>query len=181
MKLIRRFLCLAFLAAGASLACGQIPDAGTVVSPTGDSGASANAPGTTVIDSDDLHMDKGARTAIFTGNVVVTGTNMNMTCEEMTVFFTQDSKIDNIIAKGNVVIVQPGRITHCGQAQYFRADDKFILTDHPDILENTREIQAPKIILYRTQGTMSTEGRTKTTIKNSSGAAAAPGTPANTP
>ena len=46
-----------------------------------------NAPGTTVIDSDDLHMDKGARTAIFTGNVVVTGTNMNMTCEEMTVFF----------------------------------------------------------------------------------------------
>jgi lipopolysaccharide export system protein LptA len=91
----------------------------------------------------------------------------------MTVFFTSDSKIDNIVAKGNVVINQPGRITHCGQAQYFHDEDKFVLTDQPDILETTKEIQAPKITIYRTQQTLITEGRTKTKILNQGGTGSA--------
>jgi lipopolysaccharide export system protein LptA len=121
-------------------------------------------PGATVITSDELRMDQTTRISIFTGNVIVTGTNFRMTCEEMTVYSTKESKIDNIIAKGNVVILQPGRITHCGQAQYFHDEDKFVLTDQPDILDNKNEIQAPKITIFRTKQSLFTEGRTKTTI-----------------
>ena len=121
-------------------------------------------PGATVINSDELRMDQIGHTAVFTGDVVVVGNAFNMKCEEMTVYFTNDNKIDNIIAKGNVVIVQPGRITHCGQAQYFHDEDKFVLTDQPDILDNKNEISAPEITIFRTQKSLLTKGRTKTII-----------------
>lgn len=134
----------------------------------------APAPGTTVITSDELRMDQVAHTATFSGNVVVTGSNFNMKCQEMTVYFTKDSKIDNIVAKGDVVIVQPGRVTHSGQAQYFHDDDKFILTDQPSILDNKNKISAPKIIIYRTKGSLETVGRTTTELSSDS-------SPANSP
>jgi lipopolysaccharide transport protein LptA len=127
-------------------------------------GADATPAGATVINSDELRMDQVGRTAVFSGNVVVDGANFHMTCEEMTVFFTSDSKIDNIVAKGNVIILQPQRITHCGQAQYFREQDKFILTDQPDILDNKNEIKAPIIIIHRANQSLETQGRTTTKI-----------------
>jgi lipopolysaccharide export system protein LptA len=165
MKLSRFLPCLAILAMAALRLSAQTPDATTDLP---DSDATP-PPGATVINSDELRMDQVGKTAIFTGNVVVIGNNFNMKCEEMTVFFTNDSKIDNIVAKGNVVIVQPGRITHCGQAQYFHDEDKFVLTDQPDILDNQNEIQAPKITIYRTKQTLVTEGRTTTKIIDKGG------------
>ena len=121
-------------------------------------------PGSTVITSDELHMDQDSHTSVFTGNVVVTGTNFKMTCQEMTVNFTNDNKVDIITAKGDVVIIQPGRITHSGQGQYFHDDDKFILTDSPIINDNGNIISAPKITIFRTKQSLYTEGPTKTII-----------------
>jgi lipopolysaccharide export system protein LptA len=132
--------------------------------------ADAPPPGSTVVDSDELRIDQVARTALFTGNVVVTGDNFNMKCQEMTVYFTKDSKVDNIVAKGDVVIEQPGRVTHSGEAQYFRDDDKFVLTDQPTILDNKNQISAPEITIYRTRQSLFTKGRTTTTIQNAIGA-----------
>jgi len=162
MKLPRLLPCLALLAMTVLRLPAQTPDA---TADMADSDA-AVAPGTTVINSDELRMDQVGKTAVFTGNVVVVGNNFNMKCEEMTVFFTSDSKIDNIVAKGNVVIIQPGRITHCGQAQYFHDEDKFVLTDQPDILDNQNHITgAAKITIWRGQQTMKAEGgRIKTTV-----------------
>ncbi len=154
MKSLPLFFCL-FFALALSRVNGQSTDVGNPDTPPA---------GATVITSDELHMDQVGHTAIFTGNVVVVGNNFNMKCDEMTVYFTNDSKIDNIVAKGNVVIIQPGRITHAGQAQYFRSDDKFVLTDQPVILDNKNQIEAPEITIYRTKQSLETKGRTKTTI-----------------
>jgi lipopolysaccharide transport protein LptA len=158
MKATFLLLCLGFFVPAFSTVRGQTPDAdasGSDVTPP---------PGATVITSDELHMDQANHTSIFTGNVVVVGTNFHMTCDEMTVYATKDNKIDHILAKENVVIVQPGRITHCGQADYYHDGDYFVLTDQPDILDNKNEIKAPKITIHRTEGTLKTEGRTTTTI-----------------
>jgi lipopolysaccharide transport protein LptA len=114
--------------------------------------------GSTIITSDECRSDQTTHTSVFTGNVVVNGTNFNMTCQEMTVIFTKDGKIDNILAVGNVVITQPDRITHCGQAQYFSLDDKFILTEQPVIVQNKDKISAPKIIIFRSNQKMITLG-----------------------
>ena len=127
-------------------------------------------PGATVITSDELRMDQLAHTAVFTGTVVVVGSNFNMTCELMTVYFNNANKINTIVAEGNVVIIQPGRITHCGHAIYYHDKDKFDLTDQPDILDNKNEIKAPEIIIYRMKKELITKGRTKTTIIEGIGA-----------
>jgi len=139
---------------------------------TGDSLAPETPPpGSTIVNADELHADQVSHTAIFTGNVIVTGTNFNMTCEEMTIIFTKENKIDNIVAKGNVVITQPDRITHSGQAQYFQDEDKIVLTDQPTILDNKNQIWAPVITIFRTKQSMFTTGRTKTLLVNGMGSA----------
>ena len=144
--------------------------------------------GSTVITSDELRSDQNTHISVFTGNVVVVGNNFNLTCQEMTVVFDKDNKVDTITATGNVVITQPERITHCGQAQYFHDEDKFVLTDEPVIVDkDNNQIKAPRIIIYRTKQLMITEGGRSTTIlsnKNGSGVGTpspAPAAPAGTP
>jgi len=134
-----------------------------------DTGAVTPAPGSTVIDSDELHMDQSTHVAVFTGNVVVTGTNFTLKCEEMTVNFDKANKIDNIVAKGDVVIVQPGRVTHCGQAIYYHDEDKFDLTDQPIINDNGKTIAAPKITIYRSRQSLLTQGKSTVVIPEGSG------------
>jgi lipopolysaccharide export system protein LptA len=162
MKLTRLFSLLCVLALTAGLAPAQ--DATSSDATDAATGEPTPPPGSTVITSDELHMDDGTHTAVFSGNVVVTGTNFRMTCQEMTVIFTAENKVDNITAKGDVVINQPGRVTHSGQAQYFHDEDKFVLTDSPVINDNGDVISAPKIIIFRTKQSLYTEGPTKTIL-----------------
>jgi lipopolysaccharide transport protein LptA len=132
-------------------------------------------PGATVITSDELHSDQQSHVSIFTGNVVVVGNQFRMTCQEMTVNFTKDNKVDTIVATGDVIINQPDRVTHCGRADYFRDEDKFVLTDQPIIHDHDNTISGPKIIIYRTSQKMEIEGRSTTVIgKDSLGATPTP-------
>jgi lipopolysaccharide transport protein LptA len=134
-----------------------------------DTGAATPAPGSTVIESDELHMDQMTHVAVFTGNVVVTGTNFTLKCQEMTVNFDKADKIDNIVAKGDVVILQPGRVTRSGQAVYYHDEDKFVLTDQPMINDNGKTIAAPEIIIYRSKQSIYTKGKTHVVIPEGSG------------
>jgi lipopolysaccharide transport protein LptA len=124
--------------------------------------------GETVIDSDILHSDQTAHISIFTGNVVVLGTNFKMTCQEMTVYFTTDNKVDHIVATGDVVITQPDRITHCGHAEYFRDTDMFVLTDQPVIVDHKNTVSGPEIDIYRTTQKMVVKGRSNVILSNES-------------
>ena len=121
-------------------------------------------PGSTVITSDELHMDETTHVAIFTGNVLAVGTNFNMKCQEMTVNFDKAGKVDTIISKGAVEVIQPGRITHCGQAIYYHDQDMFDLTDQPVIVDNSKTIAAPEIIIFRTKQSLYTKGGRSTVV-----------------
>jgi lipopolysaccharide transport protein LptA len=135
--------------------------------------------GSTVITSDELHSDQAAHTSIFTGKVVVIGTNFHLTCQEMTVYFTNDNKVDKIVATGDVVINQPDRITHCGHAEYYRDKDEFVLTDSPVILNGGKdEVHGTRIIIDRTSQKMTVDGgRSKVILNDQSlGPAATPTT-----
>ena len=139
-------------------------------------------PGGTIITSDELHSDQNTHISIFTGNVVTVGTNFRMTCQEMTVYFTTDNKVDHIVATGDVVITQPDRVTHCGHADYFRDDDKFVLTDQPVILDHKNKVWGPEITIYRTSQKMEVKGgRSNVIISNESmGSSPAPATSTDT-
>ena len=139
--------------------------------------------GSTVITSDELHSDQTTHISVFTGNVVVVGTNFKMTCHEMTVYFTTANKVDKMVATGDVIITQPGRVTHCGHAEYFHDEDKFILTDQPTILDNKQTLSSSIITIYRTtQKLVTGGGRTTVTIPSESmGSNSNKTNPPNTP
>ena len=115
-------------------------------------------PGSTTIDSDELHSDQNTHVSVFTGRVVVLGTNFRMTCQEMTVTFTNDNKVDKIVSTGDVIITQPDRITHCGHAEYFHDSDMFVLTDQPVILDHKNTVSGPEIDIFRTTQKMVVKG-----------------------
>ena len=123
--------------------------------------------GSTVITSDALHSDQAAHTSIFTGKVVVTGTNFNMTCEEMTVYFDNSNKVTKIVAVGDVVITQPDRVTHCGHAEYYHDADTFVLTESPVIYDHKDKLEGTKITINRATQKLTTDGgRSKVTLDN---------------
>jgi lipopolysaccharide transport protein LptA len=127
------------------------------------------AAGSTVITSDELHSDQMAHTSIFTGKVLVAGTNFRMTCQEMTVYYTNDNKVDKIVATGDVIITQPDRVTHCGHAEYYREKDEFVLTDSPVILDHKDEVHGTRIIIDRPTQKMTVDGgRSKVIINDQS-------------
>jgi len=124
-------------------------------------------PGSTVITSDELHSDQTTHVSIFTGKVIVDGTNFHMTCQEMTVYFTADNKVEHLVAVGDVVITQPDRVTHCGHAEYFHDSDTFVLTDQPVIYDHKNIVRGPKIIINRQTQKMTVEGgRSTVTLQN---------------
>jgi len=152
------FLCAVLLMAWAPLPAQTTDDTDTETPPP---------PGATVITSDELHADQNTHISIFSGNVVTVGANFRMTCQEMTVSFTNENKVEKIVAEGNVVITQPDRITHCGHAEYYHDTDTFVLTDQPVIVDHQNQITGTRITIERTTQKMTIDGgRSKVIIKD---------------
>lgn len=110
--------------------------------------AAQNAPEQpTVIESATLDMKSTdtETTSLFTGNVVVTGTNMRLTCDRLEVVAIREKdasatigkieRFKSLVAEGNVRIVQGDREAACGKAVVLPGDDKITLTDRPVVTD----------------------------------------------
>jgi lipopolysaccharide export system protein LptA len=98
----------------------------------------------TVIESEKLDMKSTdtETTSIFEGKVVVTGTNLKLTCDRLEVVALR-SKADvsatigkverfkSLVATGDVHIVQGDREAACGKAVVLPGDNKITLSDRP--------------------------------------------------
>jgi lipopolysaccharide export system protein LptA len=116
----------------------------------------------TVIVSEQLDMSSTdtLTTFIFTKDVVVTGTNLKLTCDRLTVVTTRKgdptatigkhSRFKSLLAEGHVYILQSDREAACGRAEVLPDDDKIILTDNPVVkdLANGAIATGPKMVLY---------------------------------
>ena len=103
----------------------------------------------TVITSSKMEMwstDTETR-SVFQDNVVVTGTNIKITCDKLDVTATKLDDIKNknasvpalekfkaLVATGNVHIIQGDREVTCGRAEVFPAEDRVVLTDKPVVI-----------------------------------------------
>jgi len=160
MKSIASLLFAALLFAGAPLWAQMSDDASSEAQPP---------VGSTLIMSDELHSDQNLHQSVFTGKVVVVGQNFHMTCQEMTVFFTNENKVTKIVATGDVVITQPDRVTHCGHAEYYQDADTFDLTEEPVIYQGKDKLTGTEIIIDRKSQKLTTKGgRTTMTVNNAS-------------
>jgi lipopolysaccharide export system protein LptA len=97
----------------------------------------------TVIESEKLDMKSTdtETTSIFEGKVVVTGTNLKLTCDRLEVVALRAKgdtgaigkveRFKSLIAIGNVHIIQGDREAACGKAVVLPGDDKITLSDRP--------------------------------------------------
>jgi lipopolysaccharide export system protein LptA len=102
-------------------------------------------------------------TSTFRDKVVVTGNNLKLTCDFLTVIATRkdDAKaalgkygyFKSLVAVGNVRIVQGDREATCGRAEIFPGEDKIVLSENPVVrdLGNESSFSAPVLELYRGQ------------------------------
>lgn len=135
-------------------------------------------PGSTIIHSDELHSDEVTHISDFIGKVVVIGQNFRMTCQEMKVYFTNDNKVQKIVATGDVIITQPDRVTHCGHAEYYQDSDTFDLTQEPIIYQGTDKIlKGTEIVIDRKSQKLTTKNGPTTVIMKNATVNAATTTP----
>ncbi len=105
-------------------------------------------PQKTILDCNDLNMwSVGNEThGICTGSVVVTGTNLHLTCDrlEFSALGAGDKtstvptldRFRSMLATGHVVIVQGEREATCGRAEVLPQQDKLILTEGPVLVDH---------------------------------------------
>jgi lipopolysaccharide export system protein LptA len=117
--------------------------------------------GQTMIESQSLEM-KGEETEnrfFFHQNVRVANKNLLLTCDELLVtserrdgkqaVVGQVGAILSIIAEGNVVIRQGGRVAYAGKAEVDPRNGLVVLTRSPRIVDQQAEVRGWKIILNK--------------------------------
>lgn len=121
------------------------------------------APVPTELRGDSLEMtstDEETLTLV-TGNVVLTGTNLRITCDQLTIravrLGDKDATIGTvekfkyILAVGNVHITQGDRESTSQRAEVFPREDKVVLSEDPVIIDKSNGFigAGEKITLYR--------------------------------
>ena len=107
-------------------------------------------------------------TSTFRDKVVVTGNNLTMTCDFLTVIAIRERDpavaignykyFKSLVATGHVRIVQNDREATCGRAEIFPGDDKIVLSEKSDgvspqirNLDDQSTATGFRIVLYRGQ------------------------------
>lgn len=100
-------------------------------------------------------------TITFRDKVVVTGTNMKLSCDYLEVVVVRKGdktatlgkleKFRSLLATGNVVIVQGDREAACGRAEVLPEQDKVILSENPVVVDRDQATRfaGEKITMFR--------------------------------
>lgn len=146
--MIRLFAVFVLLFCAASLRAAEVPPAPTTLS----------------CDHMDMWSDGDETKAICTGNVVVTGTNLEIKADRLELIA---SRIDDpqaaavptlekfryLLATGKVSITQGSRTATCGRAEVLPREEKVVLTDNPVVVDRATNFVSAgeKITMLRGQ------------------------------
>jgi len=149
-RLSRVLLVLGFV--GALKASGQV----TAQVPSG-----ASAPTVITSESGDMVSTDKETTFTFRENVVVTGTNIRIACDQLVVVANRtgdpkatlgnQDKFKSLVATGHVHILQNDREATCERAEVFPGEDKVVLSGDPKVrtTDGTYEADGPVMELFR--------------------------------
>lgn len=111
----------------------------------------------------EMHDDK--KLIIFTGDVVAKKQNINLYCDKLNVYYTEDEKtkkrdVEHMLAEGKVKIIQLDKVATGDTAKYFKKDDMIILEGKPAVVREgeTNEIRGDKVVFYIKQNKSIVEG-----------------------
>lgn len=119
--------------------------------------ASPRAPGPVKITSDSMEAIRDKHLVIFRGDVVAEEDFLLCT-DELYITYGEDNEIDDITARGNVLIVHEDRIASSREARYDRENRTLVLTGDPQIKQCTDMVRGEKITVYIDSDRATVEG-----------------------
>lgn len=142
-------------------ALAQTPDSAAATPPATASAAGPVQPTEITSTSVEMWSTDTETKGVFVGNVVVTGTNLRLTCDRLEIIATRIgdktetlAKLDKfkyLLAVGKVHIVQGDREATCGRAEVFPREDRIVLTEKPMVVDHGSEATyvGDELMLYR--------------------------------
>jgi lipopolysaccharide export system protein LptA len=101
------------------------------------------------ISADRMEADDASKVLVFIGHAVAQQGDVTINGDRLTIHYTaKDGDVDRIIAEGNVRITQKERVATGGRAEYFRAEERVVMTGSPKVSEGSNSVQGDEVILY---------------------------------
>jgi len=101
------------------------------------------------ITSDRLDADDNSRILMFIGNAVAKQGDATIYADRLTVRYAeQGGDVDRVVAEGNVRIVQGERLATSRRADFFRDQERILLTGDPQITEKGSVVKGHQITLF---------------------------------
>jgi lipopolysaccharide export system protein LptA len=101
------------------------------------------------ITSDRLDADDKARIMMFIGNAVARQGDATIYADRLTVRYAEkDGDVDRVVAEGNVRIVQGERVATSERADFFRDQERILLTGSPQVAEKGSVVKGDQITLF---------------------------------
>lgn len=117
------------------------------------------------INANVMEMQDDKKLIIFTGDVVAKKQNLNLYCDKLNVYYTEDTKtkkrdVDYMIAEGKVKIMQFDKVAIGDTAKYFKNEDLIVLEGEPAIIRegNDNEVRGNKVTFYVKENKSIVEG-----------------------
>lgn len=119
--------------------------------------------GKVVINSKSVTYNFNDRTAVFETDVSCSDANIMITCDQLSVFLTDENSVSRVEAEGDVVIRELGTAKKAtsGKAVYDVGEDTVVLTDNPRLEEREQGFYtkgADRIVYYRKKQEFKAEG-----------------------
>lgn len=136
----------------------------------------------TTITSEIMTVHNKERKAVFEGNVVLIRSNLTVRSDAMVVFFAPEKKRNNhpdppsdnrgsqdriqkVEASGHVVIEQEGKKAECQRAEYFRQEEKLVLTGNPVAWQDGTRVSGEKMTLFLEENRSIVEGGSRVVLQ----------------
>jgi len=128
------------------------------------------------IHSNTLEFDQEKKLVVFEGKVRAKTEGMVIDCQKMLVYYigspmkketnVESSRIDKIIALGNVVINRfDGGMARAGKAVFYQHEEKVVLTENPYIQQGPDYVEGQRIIIFLNEGRSIVEGNETKRVK----------------
>lgn len=92
---------------------------------------------------------QGQRRTVFTGDVVAKQGDITLYAEKLVILFQDDqNRVEEMVATGQVRVVQLDRVATAEQAVYKQAEGTLVLKGQAEIVQGENRIAGDEIVLY---------------------------------
>ncbi len=101
------------------------------------------------VTADQLELDDIAKVLVFTGHAVAVQDDVSIHGDRLTLQYQGEAReIEQVVAEGNVKIVQQGRTATGDKAVLYREEGRVVLTGNPKVSQGNNFVQGEQITIF---------------------------------